>query len=120
MIHGTFSVKRVIETSLCRLSIRTRIPDNTTYPVHSMALMPQVAFGKATTFPVGIDSSIFINDGATKPKVPGVVTCQNYLTTMYVGGTPYDDREIQPIGTRFQMRCAEGNPNDRCFEETWR
>lgn len=113
MIHGTYSVKRVIETTMSRISERVRIRNRHKYKIHSTALMPQVGFGKAITFPVGVDSSIFINDGATKPRVPGVITCQNFLTTEYNDTVVPED--ISEIGDVFTMTCLEGNPNDRFF-----
>ena len=108
MIHGTYTVKRVIETSICRIQGGGSATPGVVYKIHSNALMPDLPYGYAYTIGDLIDSSIFINSPQCPIAFPPVVYCQNYLSTTYSGA-------IKKSGD-LRLICREGNPNVRSFE----
>ena len=122
MIHGTFTVKRVIENTTCKLSEDSRLEKFKTYKVHSAALMPNVPFGSPKV------SSASVNSNCVKgsAKLPSSVKTQNYITAVYVGSDPPTKEKDQYLadpsyktkkGTKFVLTCVNGDPNDRVFDE---
>ena len=108
MIHGTYTVKRVIETSKCRIQGGGTAYLDQKYKIHSVALMPDLSYGTPQVLPETIDSSMFVNGSLTPIKFPTTINCQNYLTTTYKG--------TQPKDSNFTLICREGNPNSRSFQ----
>lgn len=115
MISGTFSIPGVAEESVCRSSMDYRFSELGTYKVHSNALMPNIPFEEAIILPHSIDSSLFINDGESKPLFNDVVNCQNFLTTRYIGRAPlewYENDQKTKIGRQFVMICRDGKSDE--------
>ena len=113
MIHGTFSVSRVIEESVCRTVKDYKFTDIGVYRIHSNALMPNIPFEEESKLPYDIDSSIFLNDEETKLEFEETVECQNYLSAKYIGRAPlewYDGKTDTKMGRQFIMICRGGNP----------
>ena len=115
MIHGTYSVPRVVEESVCRSSMDYRFSDVGIYKIHATSLMPNIPFDKASITPESVDSSIFINDNATKPTFSPTILCQNFLTTRFIGRAPlewYGKNNKTLMGRQFVLICRNGNPNE--------
>lgn len=108
MIHGTYTVKRVIETSTCRIQGGGGATPGHVYKIHSNALMPDLPFSVAYTIGDLIDNTIFINGPETPIKFPDMVECQNFLTTEYKGA----ENKL----SNLRLICREGNPNVRSFD----
>ena len=114
MLHGTYSVPRVVEESVCRTSKDYKFTDVGIYKVHSNALMPNISFEEEAILPYEIDSSIFINDEETKLEFEETINCQNFLTARYIGRAPlefYDGKNDTKMGRQFVMICRGGNPS---------
>ena len=114
MLHGTYSVPRVVEESVCRTSKDYKFTDVGIYKVHSNALMPNISFEEEAILPYEIDSSIFINDEETKLEFEETINCQNFLTARYIGRAPlefYDGKNDTKMGRQFIMICRGGNPS---------
>ena len=115
MLHGTYSVKRVVEESVCRSSQDYRFTELGVYRIHSTSLMPNIPFEEASIQPYEIDSSIFVNDDETKLYFENSIKCQNFLTTRYIGRAPlewYDSDKMTRMGRQFILICRNGNPNE--------
>lgn len=115
MLHGTYSVPRVTEESVCRSSLDYRFTELGVYKIHSTALMPNIPFAEAAVQPYEIDDSIFINDAETKLDFEPNIQCQNFLTTRYIGRAPlewYNGNEKTKMGRQFVMICRNGNPSE--------
>lgn len=115
MLHGTYSVPRVTEESVCRSSQDYRFTELGVYKIHSTALMPNIPFAEAAVLPYEIDDSIFINDEETKLDFEPNIQCQNFLTTRYIGRAPlewYNGNEKTKMGRQFVMICRNGNPSE--------
>lgn len=115
MIYGTFSVARPVEESKCRSSEKYQFTVINKHKIHSTTLTPNIPFGSPLVTREVIDSSIFINDNSTKLSFPTTVSCQNYLTTKFVGVLPledYSDGHYTAAGTEFTLVCRNGNPNE--------
>lgn len=119
MIHGTFTIKRAIETSACVLVEAARIMPGGIYKIYSSALTPMVKSGSIQSLPEFIDANIFDNE----LKVSNKTSHQNYITAKYAGATPYEKEKYDadptyktPAGTRFTLTCLEGDPNNRTFK----
>lgn len=113
MLHGTYSVPRVTEESVCRSSQDYRFTEIKRYKIHSTALMPNIPFEEASEQPYDIDSSIFVNDEETKLDFEPTIICQNYLNTQFIGRAPlewYDSGGKTAMGRQFVMVCRNGNP----------
>ena len=128
MIHGTASVRRVVEESTCRSSEDYRFTDIGVYKIHSTSLMPIIPFEKASVYKEDIDDSIFlgqkndidiiddsifVNDKQTKPYFEKFIYCQNFLSTRYVGRAPleyYTVDDYTLMGREFLLICREGVP----------
>ena len=113
MIHGTASVRRVVEESTCRSSEDFRFTDIGVYKIHSTSLMPIIPFEKASVYKEDIDDSIFVNDKQTKPYFEKFIYCQNFLSTRYVGRAPleyYTVDDYTLMGREFLLICREGVP----------
>lgn len=108
MITGTYSCSRVVDESTCRTCEDYRFPSPGTYKIHSTSLMPHIKFGKAKQTAATIKTSIFINE--KKPKISNT-KIQNYLTTKFIGTSPYKGGHIVKRGEKFMLRCKDGNPN---------
>lgn len=106
MIYGTSSVPRVVEESKCRSCAAYSYDSIGERAVHATALMPEIPFGAMSVTPKEIDSTIFVNDSETKPVFPTRTSCQNYLTTNYIGIAPNGSH---PMGTEFMLKCWYGN-----------
>lgn len=122
MIHGTFSVRRVIETSACILCEDSRLEKYKKYKVYSSTLTPNVKSGNASTSSEGINSTV-VTSGA---KLGNTVKTQNYIEAVYVGSDPptkeKDQYKADPNyktkkGTKFTLTCLNGDPNNRSFDE---
>lgn len=114
MLHGTYSVSRVVEESICRTSKDYKFTDVGIYKVHSVALMPNIPFEEQAVLPYEVDSSIFLNDDETKLEFEENIECQNYITARYIGRAPleyYDGKNDTKMGRQFVMICRGGNPN---------
>ena len=116
MIHGTYSVKRVITKSTCRITSKGSVDLDSKCTVHSSALMPGIPFGKSKQTPTVIDSSIFTNGKKTKLKFPKTTKCQNYLTTVYTNTREESQHKDGAVGDKFTMTCDGGDPNNRSFK----
>lgn len=116
MIFGTFSVPRLVEESKCRSCEKYQFTTIRKHKIHSTTLTPNIKFGAPLITNEPIDSSIFVNDDETcKLSFPTTVSCQNYLTTKFVGVLPledYSDGHFTSAGTEFTLVCRNGNPND--------
>ena len=115
ILHGTFSVGRVIEESLCRSSQDYKFTEIGIYRIHSTSLMPNIPFEQASIQPKSIDDSIFINDEETKLYFQNTISCQNFLTTRYIGRAPlewYSNGQTTLMGRKFILICRNGNPNE--------
>lgn len=122
MIHGTYALKRVIETSMCVLCEDSRLEKHKSYKVYSSALLPEVKSGSPKTSSDEIDKTII----KSSAKVPASIKSQNYVTAVYVGSDPpakeKDKYEADPSyktkkGTKFILTCLNGDPNNRTFDE---
>lgn len=114
MIHGTYSIPRVQEESICRTSKDYRFTEVGIYKVHANALLPNVPFEEESNQPFEIDGSIFLNDDDTMIEFENDIECQNYLTTKFIGRAPlewYDKDQTTKMGRQFVMVCKGGNPN---------
>lgn len=112
MIHGTYSVPRVTEESICRTSKDYKFTDIGIYKVHSTSLMPNIPFEEESNQPYVIDNSIFLNDEETKLEFEENIECQNYLTAKFIGRAPlewYDKDDDTKMGRQFVMICRKGN-----------
>lgn len=123
MILGTMSIPRVTIESACKSCLPYQYTKIMQCKIHSVALTPNIPFGSPISTPQMIDSSIFINDDTCKLSFPTTVSCQNYLTTKYVGVLPledYSDGHFTPMGREFVLMCRNGNPNSdyRAFGTT--
>ena len=115
MIHGTYSVNRVIEESLCRSSQDYRFTEIGVYKIHSTSLMPNIPFEEASIQPFEIDSSIFINDEETKLDFESHIDCQNFLSTKFIGRAPlewYEGDQTTLMGRQFVLICRNGDPKE--------
>lgn len=115
MLHGTYSVNRVIEESVCRSSQDYRFTEIGVYRIHSTALMPNIPFEEASIQPKEIDSSIFINDEETKLDFESTIKCQNFLTTRFIGRAPlewYEGDQMTLMGRQFLLICRNGDPTE--------
>ena len=122
MIHGTYTLKRVFETSLCTLCEDSRLEKHKTYKVYSSTLLPEVKSGSPKTSSDTIDKTIIKSEA----KVPTSITSQNYITAVYVGSDPPAKEKKQyeadlsyktNKGTKFILTCLNGDPNNRTFDE---
>lgn len=122
MIHGTFTVKRVRQTSVCTLAEDARLDSHGLYKIHSTVLMPDVENTSSMEITEGIDPTCIKNNTQTSSKNKNKTKVQNYILAQYVGNIPYDDRYNDdpdyktPAGTRFTLTCVDGNPNQRSFK----
>lgn len=108
MIHGTYTVKRVIETSACYICQDYSLSKGNSYKIFSKTLTPDIGGGiPPLIIPEGIDGSIIKNGGGG-----GSISCQNFLTTKYAG-----ESHSAPKGTRYTLTCLYGNPNVRSFDK---
>ena len=115
MIHGTYSVNRVIEESVCRSSKDYRFTEIGIYKIHSTSLMPNIPFEEASIQHKEIDKSIFINDDETKLDFENTIKCQNFLSTKFIGRAPlewYQGDKMTKMGRQFLLICRNGNPNE--------
>lgn len=115
MLHGTFSVNRVVEESLCRSSMDYRFTEIGIYKIHSTSLMPNIPFEEASIQPYEIDPSIFINDEETKLDLENTINCQNFLTTRFIGRAPleyYEEDQMTLMGRQFLLICRNGDPKE--------
>lgn len=115
MLHGTYSVGKVIEESICRSSKDYRFTDVGVYQIHSTSLMPNIPFEEASIQPKEIDSSIFINDEETKLDFENTIKCQNFLSTKYIGRAPlewYEKDQYTKMGRQFVLICRNGDPKE--------
>ena len=116
MLSGTYAVERVVEESTCRSSKDYKFTDIGVYKIHSVALMPLIPFGEATSTPQSIDNTIFLNAKETKLSIATQIPTQNFLTTRYVGQAPlyfYNAGETTPKGREFILLCRNGIPTER-------
>ena len=114
MIIGTFSVPRVVEESVCRITEDYELSEIGDYRIHSTSLMvtPHIPFEESTERPYTIQASIFINDDKTRLNFDGNVKCQNYLTTHYIGRAPLEFYGPKTkLGRQFVLICKEGDPS---------
>lgn len=114
MIHGTYSVGRVIEESICRSSKDYRFTELGIYKIHSTSLMPNIPFEEASIQSKQIDSSIFINDEETKLSFDNTIKCQNFLSTRFIGRAPlewYEGDQMTKMGRKFILICHNGDTN---------
>lgn len=112
MIHGTYSVPRVPEESVCRTSKDYKFTDIGIYKIHSTSLMPNIPFEEESTQPFEIDSSIFLNDEETKLEFEETLDCQNFMTAKFIGRAPlewYGENDDTKMGRQFVMVCRKGN-----------
>lgn len=122
MIHGTFTVARVRETSTCQLAEDTRLEEHTEYKVYSAAITPNVKSGAVQSLPDDIDGTLIKNGSSTKVSIRNNVSSQNYILAKYVGTIPYDEKYKEdpeyktPAGTKFTLTCTDGNPNQATFQ----
>ena len=122
MIHGTFTVGRVKETSACQLAEDARLDTHKEYKVYSAAITPNIKPGKAQSLPDDIDGTRIRNGSSTKVSIKNSVSSQNYILAKYVGTIPYDERYKEdpeyktPAGTKFTLTCQDGNPNQATFQ----
>lgn len=119
MIHGTFSVKRVRETSMCILVEAARIMPGKEYKIYSPTLTPSIKYGSPTALPDPIDETRFDNE----IKMASNIKLQNFIHAKYAGETPYEKEKYDadpdyktPAGTKFTLTCLNGDPNDRTFK----
>lgn len=115
MIHGTYSVPRVVEESVCRSATDYRFSDVGIYKIHATSLMPNIPFDEAEILPETIDDSIFVNDQETSMIFNPIIMCQNFLTTRFIGRAPlewYSGSEKTLRGRQFVLICRNGNPNE--------
>ena len=115
MLHGTFSVPRVEEESVCRTSKKYQFTDAGIYRIHSNSLMPDIPFAESAIETCEVDESIFVNDEETKLRFQPTIKCQNFLTTRYIGSYPleyYADGQYTEIGRQFVLICRGGNPTE--------
>ena len=115
MLSGTYGVPRLTEESICRSSIDYRFTEIGKYKVHSNALMPNIPFDYGRQTPYQIDTSIFINDAETKPQLPSMLTCQNYITARYIGRAPleyYKGDNMTKMGREFILMCRGGRGDE--------
>lgn len=114
MIHGTYSIPRVQEESICRTAKDYRFTEIGIYKVHANALLPNIPFEEESNQPYEIDGSLFMNDEETMIDFENDIECQNYLTTKFIGRAPlewYDKDQTTKMGRQFLMVCKGGNPN---------
>lgn len=121
MVHGTYTVKRVIERSVCYTCEDYRLDKHDMFKIYSGALMPDIGGGiPPKIINESVDGSMIKNGGSN-----GSIPCQNYIMAKYVGPLPpadeidqYADPDYKtPKGTKFILTCDEGNPNVRTFEK---
>jgi hypothetical protein len=113
MIIGSFSVSRVKEESICRITEDYELSEIGDYKIHSTTLMPNIEFAKSAEFDKSIDSSIFINE-KNKLKFDSNVKCQNFLTTRYIGRAPLEFYGPKTkMGREFVLICRDGDPSYR-------
>lgn len=115
MIFGSYSIPRVPEESVCRSSKDYKFADIGVYKIHSNTLMSNIPFEEAVIVKKSIDTSIFINDGETKPSMSGAIDCQNFISAKYIGRAPLewygndDDTKETKLGRQFVLICRNGN-----------
>lgn len=122
MVHGTYSVKRVITQSICILAEDARLERFKSYKIYAPALMPFVEHGNPKITQEDIDTTIIKSD----TKMSQTIKTQNYITAIYMGTDPptrekWDYRKNSKYktkkGTKFILTCSNGNPHDRTFDE---
>lgn len=120
MIHGTYTVPRVVEESYCRPSLDYNFSELGDYKIHSTSLCPNIPFDYAEELPYEIDESIFLNYDETELEFDDDTYIQNYLTTRYIGRAPlefYTDignpRIANPTrkDRQFILICRGGDPS---------
>ena len=116
MIHGTYSINKVVEESVCRSTQDYRFTELGVYKIHSTSLMPNIQFEESSVQPMEIDPSIFINDEETKLDLEPAIECQHFLTTRFIGRAPlewYDGEQQTLMGRQFVLICRNGDPNEQ-------
>ncbi len=122
MIHGTYTVKRVRETSTCTLAEDARLDKQDMFKIYAPALMPDIQSGDAQSLPDPIDTTCIKNGKSTSVKMKTSTKTQNYIMAKYVGKIPYDEKYLEdpeyktPAGTKFTLTCLDGNPNNKTFQ----
>jgi len=112
MIHGTYTMDRVVEECYCRPSLDYAFTELGDYKIHSTSLMPNIPFDYAEEIPHDIDNSIFLNVEETKLELDDEIYVQNYLTTRYVGRAPLEFYKDPTYKTRkFILQCRDGDPS---------
>ena len=112
MIIGTYSVPRVVEESVCKITEDYYLSEIGDYKVYSAALMPLIQFEDSAITKQQIDGSVFVNDRETKLTFDQQIDCQNFLTTKYIGRAPlefYGPKTKK--GREFIMICRDGDPS---------
>lgn len=112
MIHGTYSIPKVKEESVCRTSKDYKFTEIGVYKVHSTTLMPNITFEEESTQPFEIDPTIFVNDEETKLEFEDTIDCQNFITAKFIGRAPlewYNKDNETKMGRQFVMMCRGGN-----------